>query len=238
LCFLGKTRRRLAGLPQCIGSEKWDILGLLYEELEENETIPPAATQRPAATIEQRSSDLELVRSVLAEDRKAIDVFVERMRCIPRILQAKNGRFGHSLDAQDLDDLSQEVFSKVWSKLGTYRGDAALETWAYPFCVYALMNALRKAKRRPHELAEPSETPAPRDPSLSLEEERDLYRALDELDEGESRVVALKHFRDATFDAIGDRLEISPNTAKTRYYRALSRLRSLLSRSRRPEDPE
>ena len=198
--------------------------------MEEDRTIPGAPTRTPHAGAETRSADFELVRSVVRRDRDAIDRFVERMRCIPRILHAKNHRYGQSLDGQDIDDLSQEVFSTIWSKLDSYKGDASLETWVYSFCVYALMNALRREKRKPLELLDAPYDASEGAPTTAVEEAQ-LYAAIEELGKDEERVVVLKHFDGQTFDAIGKRLSISSNTAKTRYYRAISRLRSLLRTS-------
>ena len=52
--------------------------------------------------------------------------------------------------------------------------------------------------------------------------------AVASLGEPTSTVVNLKHFEELTFDEIGDQLDLSPNTAKTYYYRGLEKLRDKL----------
>src|SRR5262245_21892256 len=77
----------------------------------------------------ERTADLELVRAAKALDRDAIEPLVERMRCIPRMLQSKNAQHGRPLSAEDLADLGQQVFATVWQKCDEFLGDAQLESW-------------------------------------------------------------------------------------------------------------
>ena len=58
------------------------------------------------------------------------------------------------------------------------------------------------------------------------------YMGLSMLSPGESEVIRLKHFAQMTFEEIAERLGISANTAKTRYYRGLERLRGWLDSDR------
>ena len=55
-----------------------------------------------------------------------------------------------------------------------------------------------------------------------------LLEGLGELPPELGLVLQLKHIEGLTFDQIGERLAISPNTAKTRYYRGLDKLRGRL----------
>ena len=56
---------------------------------------------------------------------------------------------------------------------------------------------------------------------------------IERIDPRDAEVIQLKHFRHLSFDEIGETLGISPNTAKSRYYRALVRLREMLDPQRR-----
>lgn len=53
-------------------------------------------------------------------------------------------RFVYSHD--DADDLTQEVFIKIWAALPSYRGDAQLFTWIYRIATNQALNFLRKQK--------------------------------------------------------------------------------------------
>ena len=147
------------------------------------------------------------------------------------MLSSLNSRRGRYLSPDDIADLSQDVFTTVWKKLETYEGEAALETWVYPFCLLMMMNTVRKKARQPvaieEDSPEPSAPPETHTGLAQLDEEA-VHAALAKLGEGERGVIQLKQFEELTFDTIAERLGISPNTAKTRYYRGLTKLRSLL----------
>jgi RNA polymerase sigma-70 factor, ECF subfamily len=182
------------------------------------------------------STDLELVRRARAGSRAAIDGFVERMRCIPRILQVHNARAGQLLSADDLADAAQQVFARVWSKTAEFRGDASLESWVWPFCKHVFLSRLRERGRRAEPVPvatalEGRAAPAPdADAELALEplDAGHVLAALRTLPEEEARAVELKQLEELTFEEIGARLSISPNTAKSRYYRGLAGLRERL----------
>ncbi len=154
------------------------------------------------------------------------------MRCVPRFLGARNARAGRPLGPEELADLAQEVFATVWRKLGDYRGDAPLEAWVYPFCVLSFMNHARKHTNRPlavDDVVLEANTPEylPRT-ELASAAAAEIHSALEHLEEAERRIIELKHFDDLTFEEIATRLGLSANTAKTRYYRGLTKLQSIL----------
>lgn len=176
------------------------------------------------------AADLELVRGALSEAPEALRELARRLRCIPPILASRNARLGRPLTPEDLADLAQETLLLIWKKLGTFEGRAALETWVYRICCLELMNFFRKKDRRP-EVAAPDFEELEAEPVVDLEPTVDhelIYRGLERLNAGEGEIVRMKHFDDLTFEGIGERLGISPNTAKTRYYRGLEKLRRFL----------
>jgi RNA polymerase sigma-70 factor (ECF subfamily) len=176
-------------------------------------------------------ADRDLVRAVLRGESSAVDALVQRLRCIPRILALLNQRVGGVLGPEDMNDLTQDTLVRLWPRMENYTGQAALETWFYGFCFNGFMNALRKGSRA-HVLDSLSEQVAsPDGPPAALDYDH-VHRGLEQLGELETRVIRLKYFDDLTFEEIGARLGISPNTAKTRYYRGMRKLEELLRRGR------
>ena len=178
--------------------------------------------------------DLRLVRRVLAREAQATDELLRRLRCLPLILAARNKKLGSPLDAALLQDLAQETVVAIWGKLATFTGASSLEAWVYRFCLHKHLSEVRNRGRRSRiesvESALVDHARAPGPPAdLGVDEER-VQRSIDELDEERARIVRLKHFEDLTFEEIAARLAISPNTAKTHYYRALKSLRDALAR--------
>ena len=59
----------------------------------------------------------------------------------------------------------------------------------------------------------------------------DLREALDDMDEIDREVLALRHFEELTNNEVAQVLGIQKSAASNRYIRALKRLREVLSRS-------
>lgn len=174
--------------------------------------------------------DMEFVSNVLDREPSVVVAFLDRMSCIQRILAAKNRSLGSPLTATELEDVGQEVLLLVWRKLPDFRGHSRLETWVYRIAVLEYMNRLRRASYRrtrdvsSHQLIDAAGS----SDSPTVEDYAFVYDALDQLPETERSVVHAKHFEQLSFAEVGERLDISENTAKTRYYRAMDRLRRSL----------
>lgn len=176
--------------------------------------------------------DLELVRAARAGSLDARRQFAVRMRCVPRMLAALNARMGRPLSAQDLEDLVQDALVVVWKGLPTYGGMSTLETWVYRCCSRELLAKLRERDRLPDPVADPSGELGTLSEPQTFQE---VYDALQRLDAKERAVIELKHFDELTFEAIGERLAMSPNTAKAWYYRGLEELKRILAPSVREQ---
>jgi len=181
-------------------------------------------------------ADLGLVRQALEGDGVAVQRLVEKMGCVYRALAQGNRRLGDPFAADELEDLAQDVTIAVWGKLRDYRGLSSLEGWICRFARLELLYRLRRRDRLPRSLGDArAQAEAAQDEAegKAQDDAEELYPALDELDPAQGEVIRLKHFDDLTFPQIAERLGASANTAKTRYYRGLQRLREILRRGRR-----
>lgn len=175
--------------------------------------------------------DLDLVAASLRGESVAIDRLAYRLRCVATFLRAANARLGRPLNEHDLADLAQDVTLIILNKRHEYAGRAPLEAWIASICNLELHNGIRKKRRHastqylePEDLMNLTATATP-DPG---DEER-ILQALARLGGVEAETIRIKHFEGLTFEEIGQRLRISPNTAKTRYYRGMLRLKELLA---------
>lgn len=180
-----------------------------------------------SAQATSHEADRALVARSLRE-RAARDELVERLRCVPRMLAAKNALMGRPVDDNELDDLAQETVLTVWRKRADYEGRASFESWVFSFCYHQLMNRVRARSRELRPL-EDSPEPVAGSP-VDTDEHGHVHKALARLEPEERELMRLKHFDDLSFSEIGRRLDVSPNTLKARYYRAADRLRTLLRR--------
>lgn len=176
-------------------------------------------------------SDLSLAQAAQNGSAPHVDELLDRLRLVPRILRAQNARLGKPMNEAALDDIAQDVFLIIWSKLDAYDGARPFEAWAYRICRYELMNGIRRQHR--HAMAEVHPDVPEGEARATPWDYEEVHLGLETLPRTEASVVRLKHFEELTFEQIGARLAISGNTAKTRYYRGLARLEEFLGERQR-----
>jgi RNA polymerase sigma-70 factor (ECF subfamily) len=130
---------------------------------------------------------------------------------------------------RDADELTQDVFVRVWQKLATFRGDSAFGTWLHRLAVNVVIERFRQEttrRQRMHDGEEIFETlPAPaRSDDIGM----DFEAAIDTLPDGARRVFVLHDIEGYKHHEIGTLLEISPGTSKAQLHRARMMLRRYL----------
>lgn len=197
---------------------------------------PPKPTvlkpgEMSASDLSPTPSDAAMVRAVLSSDPAAREQFVTRMRCVPRILAALNVRHGRALDDELLADLAQDAVVVIWRKLPEFRDPGPLEAWVYGIAYLEFRNACRRrarARKRQLPLSEAVHAVSEQESESNEGPGNDIEVALSRLDPEDSSIIRLRHDEGLPFDAIGARLGIPMNTAKTRYHRSLRSLREWL----------
>jgi RNA polymerase sigma-70 factor (ECF subfamily) len=187
--------------------------------------------EMPASDPSAMPSDADLVRAVLSSDPAAREQFVARMRCVPRILAAMNARHGRALDDEMLADLAQDAVVVIWRKLPEFREPGPLEAWVYGIAYLEFRNACRRrarARKRQLPLSEAAHAVSEQESESNEAPWNDIEVALSRLDPEDLSIIRLRHDEALSFEAIGARLGIPMNTAKTRYHRSLRSLREWL----------
>lgn len=178
------------------------------------------------------AADLELARRALAGSAAAHEELARRLVCVPRILASLNARFGRPVGPHDLEDLSQDVLVALWRALPSFAGLASLESWAFRAAHRALLARLH---RGPAGRAFADSERVEREFLVERQADEAVFQALERIEPEARRVIELKHFEELTFEEIGSTLGLSPNTAKSWYYRAIRELKRMLAADQRDE---
>lgn len=185
------------------------------------------------------AADVELVRRCLEGVSEAKQEVLERLTCVPRYLATANRKAGHPLEPQDLSDLSQDMLILIWRKIATYEGRARLEYWAFSYCRFGFWNRARKHNQQKRmfsaDLDSIAESYAGEADAPEAMDYSRLEDAMKGLPAPERTVIQLKHFEGLKFREISERLQISPNTVKGRYYRGLKELKTRLDAASRED---
>jgi RNA polymerase sigma-70 factor, ECF subfamily len=127
----------------------------------------------------------------------------------------------------EADDLTQDIFLRIFAGLGSFQGKACFSTWLYRVALNECLRYRRGVQPAPDRLAA---EPISRDtaPGRRLEESEILEHALRRLEPSLRAVFLLRHVEDMDYRQISAVLEIPISTAATRLSRARSELQRLL----------
>jgi RNA polymerase sigma-70 factor (ECF subfamily) len=141
-------------------------------------------------------------------------------------------------NASDAMDLMQEVFLGVYRNLHRFRGDSKFSSWIFRIAHNKAvdMNRRKRLLMIQPKIGEsgeadtlaaiPGETILEPDARVGAQQQnQQITKMLTELPIEQRLVVELKIFQSQTFEEIADMQDISINTAKTRFYTALKKLK-------------
>lgn len=125
----------------------------------------------------------------------------------------------------EAEDLTQDVFCRVFGKASTLRDPTSLRSFIYSFAIRALKTELRKRKLRTWL---PLEAIADARSHTQNVESRDLlrrfYSLLDRLSPRDRLVFVLRRMESMTVEEIATHLDVSPSTVKRSMTHASNRL--------------
>lgn len=176
-------------------------------------------------------SDRELVgrcKSELPYETRSFERLVDRYK---DLVFAKI--YGMLRDAEESQDVSQDVFIKVFQGIRDFREASAFSTWIYAITVNTCLNHLEKARRRPGWwiAGDDVETDVDRMEDVRLfatvtgrvenEERRRLVEsALGRLSPGEREIIRLRYYDEKDTATIAATLGVGLSAAKMRLSRA------------------
>jgi RNA polymerase sigma-70 factor (ECF subfamily) len=125
----------------------------------------------------------------------------------------------------DAEDCTQDVFVKVFKKLGSFRGESAVSTWIYRIAVNACLDFRRRRRlRQAVSLDDGMEVG-----STPLSVSRLIESCLPRMAEGYRQVFVLHDIQGLKHEEIGKILGITDGASKSQLHRARAFLRRELS---------
>jgi RNA polymerase sigma-70 factor (ECF subfamily) len=146
-------------------------------------------------------------------------------------------------DRQEAEDLTQEVFLRLFRYRDRYQPRARFATWLFHISQNVARNALRSRRRHPSVRLGAGPAPAGDDFESSLtdrggEPSRPMERselagavraAVSSLANRQRTAVELHQFQDRTYAEVAAELDMTPKAAKSLLYRARNQLRATLT---------
>jgi len=179
-----------------------------------------------------RIDDKELVRRIRGGDAEALRLLVERYQ--ERIFALV---YGIVRDAHEVEDVAQEVFLKVYTRIEAFDERSQFYTWLYRVAVNAAKDHVKKRVRRPAVALDeadalPGGAESPDAGAQRSETARLVREAIDALPLRYREVLALRELEGLSYDEVATVLGISIGTVESRLHRARARLKQRLGRAR------
>ena len=174
---------------------------------------------------ENANTETDLIRRAQAQDTDAFCMLAERHARRIHLLA-----FHYCQNAQDAEDLSQEVWLKAYKALSTFRSGSSFYTWLRRITINSFLNHQRAYSVRTDDLV----SLLPIDELQANCKEtvyshalfRNVMAALADLTPSQRLMFLLRHYEGMSYEEIGNAMSCSPGTAKKSVWRALAKLRT------------
>jgi RNA polymerase sigma-70 factor (ECF subfamily) len=193
-----------------------------------------------SAQLALRDPDVRLMLRVRDDDGAAFEELVELYQ--RRLVAVMNHLVGN---AEEAEDLAQEVFLRVYRSRKKYRPRSKFSTWLFTIANNLALNCLRSRQRKPVVPLTPGDSgPLGPRPAEQLVHDRGtgpaqrmqqqelaalVRRALDGLNERQRMAVVLNKFEDMNYAEIAEVMALTTKAVKSLLSRARMNLRAALS---------
>jgi RNA polymerase sigma-70 factor (ECF subfamily) len=179
-------------------------------------------------------TDQQLISEYLAGNEACFSELVERHLAL--VLNFINTMVNNRVIAEEL---TQEVFLKIWRHLKKYNPEHKFTTWALTIAKNTTIDYLRKQKIKTWDIQSlddetdgstdlASPEPLPDELFLRQELRLEVNQLIHELTPFEQTIVNMYYHEQLTFEEIADILDKSVNTVKSCHRRLLIKLRARL----------
>lgn len=148
--------------------------------------------------------------------------------------------YGYAKDAHMAQDLTQDIFIKIYQNIASFQGQSAFSTWLYRVAKNQCIDWIRKNKKTMENTSLDDAQWRFKDQELNPEEEtiREeknvmLHDAMEQLPEKYKTPLMLFHFQELSYEEIAQVLQLPSKTIATQLYRGKKILRKkLISKGR------
>lgn len=158
-------------------------------------------------------NDEKFYRKAIRNDK----AFIELLQSMSGQMQAI--AYSYYNDDHFVEEVIAETVSKVYWKRKQVRQPQYLKTWIIRVLINEAKDQYQKERRR-YELFDEDQIPDTEQEDFSF-----VYEYLSSLEDKDQEVIQMKIFSDLSFKEMAYMLGESENTVKSRYYRALNKLK-------------
>lgn len=183
-------------------------------------------------------TDLELIQGLRKGEEPAFKYLVDTYQ--HRVF---NTAIGIVQNAEDAEDVAQEVFIQVYKSIHSFKGESKLSTWLYRISTTRALDLLRSRKSKKRfgfiqrmfgEGNEPLyEIPDFNHPGVALDRKENaakLFKAIAQLPDNQKAAFTLHKLEDLSYQEISEVMQTSVAAVESLMHRAKQNLRKMLEK--------
>lgn len=180
-------------------------------------------------------TDEQLVEDYLLDDKSSFDEIVNRY-----IKMIYNFVYRLSGNEKEAEDITQEVFLKVWKNLKKFDREKSFKTWIFSIAKNTAIDYLRKKKDIPISFFDDEDgenflentlidNEPLADKKIDIEyNKKEIEKVMQDLTMIQREVIILKYLNEMSLSEVAEILNISKDTVKSHHRRALIKMKKKL----------
>ena len=181
-------------------------------------------------------TEWELIEQLKLKDEKAFKTIVDTWQDM-----VYNTVLGIVQNAEDAEDVSQEVFIQVYESIKNFKGDSKFSTWIYRIAVTKSLDLLRRKKRKKRFafiqslfgkndelLNDPPDFFHPGVAAENKENAAVLFKAIAELPENQQTAFVLNKIEGMSYQQVSEVMQMTEASVDSLLHRAKTNLRKKL----------
>ena len=173
-------------------------------------------------------TDRELLANMAGGDATALRELYGRLAD-----RVYNTAISHVQTAPEAEEITQDVFTKVWRNAASFKGESQVSTWVYRITINTSLTALKKRQRRSFlgALTNANDPPDFQHPNALLEEaeqNKALFAAIYQLPDRQKTAFILSYVEELPRQQVAEIMNVSLKSIESLLMRAKKGLRTSL----------
>ena len=190
------------------------------------------------SSMSSASTDMDVISRVIRGDQQAYAELVNRYKDYVFTLALRFCK-----NREDAEEVSQDIFIKVYRSLADFKGTSKFSTWLYTITYNTSVTFLRKKKMDVKSIdddhtflqLENQESSFSANQMEQKSRVNHVNQAIGKLSTDDAQIITLFYKMEQSLEEIGVILGLEPNTVKVRLHRARQRLKEKLEKDYKSE---
>ncbi|TBN03703.1 RNA polymerase sigma factor [Hyunsoonleella flava] len=183
------------------------------------------------------NNDQHIINQILEGDVQAFSILVDRYKNLVFTLALRMLKH-----REDAEEISQDVFIKVYKSLYKFKGDSKLSTWIYKVTYNSCLDAIKRQKRKHQEVNidkydayDIEVIDDALEKLVQIDRENAIKTCIEALASEDSFILTLYYYGELSLEEISKITGLKANNIKVKLHRARKRLAIIMKQRLEPQ---